>query len=133
MLIFVNPGSKDPEANNLEKNLFTELPAAEIEVHNEWQSFINRLIMRLYDIDLTAIFISDPQSLQLLEPLKKELQGLNVVFLVSSEMEIENDDFYKFFPRVVFRIQDQEAILTFIKTKICFLCNRGNGVNCLNQ
>lgn len=133
MFLFVNPGSRDPEANKLEKNLFTEFPAAEIEVHNEWQSFINRLIIRVYDIELTAIFISDPRSLQLLEPLKEELQSLNVVFLVDSEIEIENDDFYKFFPRIVLRIQDQQAILSFIKTKLLFLCNRGNSINDLNQ
>lgn len=128
MFIFVNPNSGRQDARQLEQQLLRTLEPAGMEVYHQLRSFVFRLKEKIHDIRLVAIVVLDAEVLELIEAIRKDLDGLPLIFIVSPAVATQEMRLYRFFPRIVLRIKSDDALIkNFIMAKMGVPAAGGTG------
>lgn len=123
MLIFVNTSPAHKEGQQLEQRFMRAFNPLHIELYHHLRDFVFRLKHRIYDIRLVVIILLEKESIPLIESIRSDLLNLDIVFVLSKELEVHQRTLYTFYPRIVLGIEDEHLLNEYVRAKLGFGCN----------
>lgn len=125
MLIFLNAGPANKAFAFLEGKMHALFSPTELETYHHMGPFVSRVKSRMHDIAMIVFCLPDCSCLTQIEFLKEPPCEPALVFILAPQTTWEERQLYKFYPRMVLRIRENDFFaVDYIRTKFASFTNR---------